>query len=137
MGVHHRLAWCGGCSADGCGNLGPVDTTATHLCRAALLQLTIYCGTGCDDGIVAGRLAGRAIVLSPKGAMDYFFYGVHWLVDIRDLRGESWRVRASDPIGSVQARTVGITALEWMGWWPTRHRPIARAWNDLSLSFEE
>src|SRR5215510_9064545 len=72
MGVHHRLAWCGGCSADGCGNLGPVDTTATHLCRAALLQLTIYCGTGCDDGIVAGRLAGRAIVLSPKGAIDYF-----------------------------------------------------------------
>src|SRR5262245_38267311 len=47
------------------------------------------------------------------------------------LRGESWRVRASDPIGSVQARTVGITALEWMGWWPTRHRPIARAWNEL------
>src|SRR5215470_12113550 len=32
------------------------------------------------------------------------------LVDIRDLRGESWRVRASDPIGSVQARTVPITA---------------------------
>ena len=26
------------------------------------------------------------------------------------LKGESWRVRASDPIGSVQARTVGITA---------------------------
>src|SRR5262249_36122982 len=25
--------------------------------------------------------------------------------------------------------------LEWMGWWPTRHRPIARAWNDLSLRF--
>src|SRR5215510_1736743 len=53
------------------------------------------------------------------------------LVDIRDLRGESWRVRASDPIGSVQARTVPITPLEWMGWWPTRHRPIARAWNEL------
>ena len=29
---------------------------------------------------------------------------------MRDLRGESWRVQASDPIGSVQARTVGITA---------------------------
>jgi hypothetical protein len=28
----------------------------------------------------------------------------------RGLRGESWRARASDPIGSVQAPTVGITA---------------------------
>ncbi|HSF57628.1 MAG TPA: hypothetical protein VLD83_06125 [Candidatus Binatia bacterium] len=25
-------------------------------------------------------------------------------------KGESWRARASDPIGSVQARTVGLTA---------------------------
>src|SRR5215471_16993180 len=25
--------------------------------------------------------------------------------------------------------------LEWIGWWSTRHRPIARAWNDLSLRF--
>src|SRR5262249_14081144 len=75
MGLHHRLAWRRGCSADGCGNLGPVDTTAAHVCRAALLQLTIYCGTDCDDRVVAGRFAGRAIVLSPKRAlacaMDY------------------------------------------------------------------
>src|SRR5215813_11167939 len=79
MGLHHRLAWRGGCSADGCGNLGPVDKTAAHVCGTALLQSTIFCGTGCDDGIEAGRLAGRAIVLSPKRAlacaMDY--YGVH------------------------------------------------------------
>ena len=32
------------------------------------------------------------------------------VVDIRELRDESWRARASESIGSVQARTVGITA---------------------------
>src|SRR5262245_31423267 len=52
---------------------------------------------------------------------------------MRELRDESWRARASDSIGSVQARTVGITALEWIGRWPTRHRPIARVWNGSSL----
>ena len=31
-------------------------------------------------------------------------------MDIKELRGESWRARASDPIGSVQAQAVGITA---------------------------
>ena len=31
-------------------------------------------------------------------------------MDIRELRGESWRARASEPTGSVQARTVAITA---------------------------
>ena len=30
-------------------------------------------------------------------------------------KGESWRAQASDSIGSVQARTVGITSLEWTG----------------------
>jgi hypothetical protein len=30
---------------------------------------------------------------------------------------------------------VGITALERIGWWPTRHRPIARAWKGSSLGF--
>src|SRR5215471_11016923 len=132
MGLHHRLAWRRGCSADGCGNLGPVDTTAAHVCGTALLQSTIFCGTGCDDGIVAGRLAGRAIVLSPKRALacatDY--YGVH----SRHTRLKG-RVVESAGIRSYRERSVGITALEWMGWWPTRHRPIARAWNDLSLRF--
>src|SRR5262245_45309764 len=64
MGLHHRLAWRGGCSADGCGNLGPVDTTATHVCRATLLQLTISCGTGCDDRVVAGRFTKRSLSVS-------------------------------------------------------------------------
>jgi hypothetical protein len=33
------------------------------------------------------------------------------LVDIRTTRGESWKARASESTGSVQARAVGITAL--------------------------
>ncbi|MGH7809226.1 MAG: hypothetical protein ACREP5_03010, partial [Candidatus Binatia bacterium] len=37
-------------------------------------------------------------------------YGVHWLLDVAELRGESWRARASQPKGSVQAQTVGIAA---------------------------
>src|SRR5215831_1144839 len=36
--------------------------------------------------------------------------GSHWLVDARDLRGESWRARAADCKGNVQAPSVGITA---------------------------
>jgi hypothetical protein len=36
---------------------------------------------------------------------------VYWLLDIRELRGESWRARAVQPKASLHARTVGITAL--------------------------
>jgi hypothetical protein len=39
-------------------------------------------------------------------------------------RAESWKAGAREREGSVQARAVGITALGWTGWWPTRHRPI-------------
>ena len=33
-----------------------------------------------------------------------------WLVDIRQPRDESWKARVAEPKGSVQARTVGMTA---------------------------
>ena len=42
----------------------------------------------------------------------------------------------SDPIGNIQARTLGITALEWMGEWQGTDR-LPALWNDLSLRFEE
>ena len=54
---------------------------------------------------------GSAEFCPASGVMtDQNYSGVHWLVDIRELRDESWRARASDSIASVQARTVGITA---------------------------
>src|SRR5262249_8907445 len=59
------------------------------------------------------------------------------LVDARDPRGESWRARAPDCKSNVQARSVGITTLKWIGWRPTRHRPIARAWKGSSLGFAD
>ena len=50
-------------------------------------------------------------------------------------RGESWKARAGEREGSVQARTIGITALgvDWMV--PTRHRAIARAWKGSPLGY--
>jgi len=49
--------------------------------------------------------------------------------------GESWKARASEPKGCVQAWTAEVTAPGWIGWWPTRHRPIARAWKGSALGF--
>jgi hypothetical protein len=44
------------------------------------------------------------------------YSGVHWLVDIRELRADLWRARASDAKASVQARNAGMTALgvDWV-----------------------
>jgi hypothetical protein len=43
------------------------------------------------------------------------YWGVHCLVDARQPRDESWKARAPEPKGSVQARHLGISALERIG----------------------
>ena len=52
-----------------------------------------------------------------------------------EIQGRVMERWASEPKGTVQAPTVGIisSGADWAG--PTRHRIIARAWKDLSLSF--
>src|SRR5919106_960852 len=48
-------------------------------------------------------------------------------------RGESWRARARERPSRIQARAVGSAALERIGWWPSRRRPIARARSGSAL----